>query len=113
MNLMLGIVNTGIALLCIIMSIPLLLGKIKMNHCYGFRIKQASVSDENWFKIHRYFAKQMIGWMVPLLLIGIITFFVDFGPTGKEKEILITVFSAAPMVLMPAVLFSYLYARRQ
>jgi hypothetical protein len=47
--------KTAITLIClgfilIGVSIPLLLGKIKMNYFYGFRIRKAFESEENWYE---------------------------------------------------------------
>jgi hypothetical protein len=41
----------------IAVSIPIYLGKINMNCAYGFRIRKAFESDENWYLINRYGAR--------------------------------------------------------
>jgi hypothetical protein len=60
-------VKTAVTLVClglvlIAVSIPLLLGKIKMNSVYGFRIRKALESEENWYEINYYGAKALIRW---------------------------------------------------
>jgi hypothetical protein len=46
----------------IAISIPLYLGKIKMNRIYGFRIRKAFESEENWYEINRYRAHKSADW---------------------------------------------------
>jgi hypothetical protein len=61
----------GLGFVVVAVSIPLLLGKIKMNHVYGFRIRKAFESEENWYEINRYGAKALIGWSFVVMAIGI------------------------------------------
>jgi SdpI/YfhL protein family len=68
--------KTAVTLVClglilIGVSIPLFLGKIKMNCVYGFRIRKAFESEENWYRINRYGAKALMGWSVIIVAIGI------------------------------------------
>lgn len=67
-------------ILFVIISIPLLLGKIPMNNWYGFRIEKAFVSNENWYAINKYGAKQMILWSALLIMVGIVLLFVPLTP---------------------------------
>ena len=67
--------KTAVTLVCvgiilIVVSIPLYLGKIKMNSYYGFRFQKAFESEENWFLINRYGAKAMMCWSVIIMAIG-------------------------------------------
>ena len=78
-NIILGITNISCGVLFILPSIPLLKRKIKRNYLYGFRISKAFESEENWFNINAYGAKQSIIWSIPIILIGIISFFVPLS----------------------------------
>jgi SdpI/YfhL protein family len=60
-----------LGLILIGVSIPLLLGKIKMNYFYGFRIRKAFESEENWYEINSYGAKAMIRWSLVIIAAGI------------------------------------------
>lgn len=51
-----------VGVVMVILPIPLLTGKISMNHLYGIRIPKAYTSDKNWYIINRYGAKVLIGW---------------------------------------------------
>jgi hypothetical protein len=55
----------------IAMSIPLYLGKIKMNYFYGFRIRKVFESEENWYLINRYGSKALVRWSVVVMAVGI------------------------------------------
>ncbi len=47
-----------------------------MNHLYGFRVSKAFESEENWYDINAYGARQLVIWSIPVILTGIISFFV-------------------------------------
>jgi len=104
-NILLGISNISIAVLMIVLSIPLFRGDVKMNRIYGARFKKSFVSDENWYRINRYAAKQVIGWSIPLFLVGVAAFFVNFGANGNVKTGLVIAVASAPLiVIIPAVI---------
>jgi uncharacterized membrane protein len=75
-------VKTAITLVClgiivILVSVPLYLGKIKMNRAYGFRIRKAFESEENWYGINRYGAKVLMWWSVVIMAIGIACLYIE------------------------------------
>jgi len=74
-NIALGLENLGVSLVIILVSIPLLLGKIPMNRWYGVRFKAAFESDDNWYAINRYGAKWLIIWSIVLMIIRITIFY--------------------------------------
>jgi uncharacterized membrane protein len=67
-----------LGLVIIMVCFPLYLGKIKRNIVYGFRIRKAFESDQNWYEINRYGAKSLIIWAVFLMAAGIMFLFI--GP---------------------------------
>jgi hypothetical protein len=111
-GVLLGISNVSIAVLVILASLPLLRGHVKMNRMYGARFKQSFVSDENWYKINRYAAKQAIGWSFVLFLSGVAAFFVKFEAESKVRIELVLLFALAPLLIVIPALTSYWYARR-
>ncbi|MGF1656279.1 MAG: SdpI family protein [Verrucomicrobiales bacterium] len=66
-----GLANILVSVICIALSVPLLRGMIKRNPWYGVRIRKAYVSEHRWREINRYGAKALIGWCIPVLLIGL------------------------------------------
>lgn len=93
----------------ILISIPLLRGSVKMNDWYGVRFRKSFESDENWYKINRYGARQLIKWSVLLILIGAVTFFIPF----ENNETRIIIFSFLPViVIIPPVIKTYQFARK-
>jgi hypothetical protein len=67
----------GLGALVIAGSIPLLLGKIKINRVYGFRIREAFESEENWYAINSYGARALICRSVVLMAIGIACLYIE------------------------------------
>lgn len=68
----LGIAMISMSVLFWTISIPLLKGMIRMNKFYGFRIKKAFQSDELWYKINVYGARQFIYGSVFLFVTGLL-----------------------------------------
>jgi hypothetical protein len=107
-NIILGISNIFIGILMIIISIPLVRKSISMNKIYGVRFKKSFESEENWYKINVYGGKQLIIWSFPLILFGVITFFLPLK--GNELWILLT--ACAPLIVLVPAIMSYLYSRK-
>lgn len=107
-NIILGISHISAALLIIVLSIPLVQQKVKMNKVYGVRFKKAFESDENWYKINMYGGRQLILWSIFLIVFGIITFFLPL----KGNTFLIIVDAFAPCVIVIPVITSWVYARK-
>ena len=107
-SIALGISNIFVAALFIVLSIPLVKGKIPMNKVYGVRIKKAFESDENWYKINAYGGKQLILWSIPLVLLGVVTFFVPLEANGP----LITAVACAPLIVVIPAITSCAYAKK-
>ena len=92
----------------ILISIPLLKRMIPMNRWYGARFKKSFESEENWYRINAYSAKQLILWSVPLLIIGIVTLFL---PLAGNRGLTNTLACASLLIIVP-FLNSYRYAKR-
>ncbi|CAN7510367.1 SdpI family protein [Rossellomorea sp. LjRoot5] len=106
-NIGVSLTHISASLIFIGISIPLLLGKIKMNTYYGIRISKSFESDEAWFKINRYGALQIILWSVPLFLAGMVFLFL---PPFTETAEVVLVF--LPCVwLVPPVVRTFFYAK--
>ena len=84
---------------------PALLGKIKMNCVYGFRIRKAFESEENWYKINRYGAKTLMCWSVVIMGVGIACLFID-------PPSVLTVAKLGFMSLLVPIVQTLYYARR-
>ena len=106
-NMTLGISHILIGILMIGLSIPMLKGKIKMNHGYGFRFRKSFESDKNWYKINKYGAKRLIIWSAILTAIGITTLFLPPSAIGNNLLLI------APLILIIPALESYVFAKRQ
>ena len=104
----LGLTIICSAVIMILISIPMLKRKVPMNRWYGARFKKSFESDENWYKINAYSAKQLILWTIPILIIGIVTLFLPLeGNTGLFNAI-----AFSPLLVCVPCLLSYRYARK-
>ncbi len=68
-----------VALVSIAVSVPLYKGQVKMNKWYGVRTAKSFSSDENWYAVNKYGARQLMRWSVPELVSGIALTFLPFG----------------------------------
>lgn len=103
-------VKTAVTLAClglivILVSVPLMLGKVKMNSAYGFRIRKAFESEENWYKINRYGAKAMICWGVVVIFIGMVCLFIS-------PQLVLTVAKIGFILVFVPIVQTLYYARR-
>ena len=90
----------------IIICLPLMQGKIKRNALYGIRTSKAFESDELWFKINRYGARQMMGGAAVMIALGFLTFALPF----RSESHLVAWFSLVNVlcVMLPCVqIFRY------
>ena len=75
-NLIFGLVNVLAGGLIFALSIPLIKGRVKMNHLYGVRYKKSFESEENWYKLSRYGGRLLAYWSVLFMAVGIACFFI-------------------------------------
>jgi hypothetical protein len=105
-NISLGIAFILCGLLFIGVSIPLYKGSIKMNYWYGFRIGKALDSEQNWYDINKYGARRLIIWSFPIIISGIIYFFLSPQVARASNVIPLIIFTFIP------VIETLMYARR-
>src|SRR4051794_40975364 len=104
-----GISWTLAGLLCIGLAIPLVRGRVGRNAFYGVRFPQSFESDEAWFAINRFGGKRLAAWSVPLILVGLVSFFLPL----KSHPGVTLVLGFAPLVfILIPVLQSWRFARR-
>lgn len=111
-NMILGLVNIGSAILFIILSIPLIMRKVKMNRFYGVRIKKSFESEENWYTLNAYGGKQLAVWSIPLILAGVLCFFVPI--TEQNNDLMSIILCVVPITACIAVVVIRIlaYARK-
>lgn len=88
-------VHAGMGALLAVLSVPLILGKVPMNHGYGIRIRKAFVSEANWFAVNRF------GGVVFLVLGLLLTTFsfVSAGMAPSPRSIWAPIFLVIPLVV--------------
>jgi hypothetical protein len=107
-----AIVDIVLGLTFIGISIPLVLGKIPMNHAYGIRFAKSFESEELWFRINRYGGKQLIIWSIPIILLGLAVFIFPALANGTSNFLLVCCVIPTVFVLI-AMIMSYQYAKKQ
>lgn len=101
---------TCTALLCMALAMPLVRGKVKRNMFYGARFRESFQSDTPWLAINRYAGQRMLVWSLPMLALGIATFFLSLAENPPAALIL----GFAPLVFVLApVVESWRFARRR
>lgn len=75
-------VHMGLGILIVLVSIPLVLKIVPMNHAYGVRVRKAFVSDRNWYEINAYGGKLLV--VFGLFLIAFAHFTRDMAPAPRS-----------------------------
>jgi hypothetical protein len=103
-NLKAAITLVCLGIILVAVSIPLYFGKIRMNCYYGFRVRKAFESNENWYLINRYGAKSLMCWSAVIIAIGITCVFID-------PQAVLTVSKIAFVSVVVPVVQTLYYAR--
>ncbi|MBI0583499.1 MAG: SdpI family protein [Methanomassiliicoccus sp.] len=108
-GVIIGLMFILCGLLLIGLSVPLIRGKVAMNHVYGVRVRQAFVSEEAWYDINRYGGRQLLVGGILITVIGAAAVFVDMN----EDVGALLLFTLLPLaVILTAAARSVLYARK-
>jgi len=108
-NIIVGLSCIGCAAVYVGLAIPLLHDRIKPNMMYGMRIAKALESDDNWYAVNRYGARQFVLWAVPLALFGVVCFFLP--PMNENVPLAIGAGLVPVWALIPPVVATLRYAR--
>lgn len=71
-----GITLVFISFLILVMSYPLIKGRVKMNRAYGVRFPQSYYSEESWYKINMHGGKVLAVWCILLAIAGVLFVFI-------------------------------------
>lgn len=107
MTAVLGWVLIGTGALFVGLALPLILGKVPMNHVYGARFQASFESEESWFRINRYAGRQLAYAAIPLAALGLAALLLPL-PESDLVAVLLAL-SPVPVALFGA-LRSYRYA---
>jgi len=92
-------VHVGMGALLALLSIPLIVRKVPMNHLYGIRIRKAFVSRANWDAINSFGGKLFFAFGLLLMIYG--WFSLGWAPSPRSS--LAPVFLIAPLAVALAV----------
>jgi hypothetical protein len=102
-----GNINIFIGVILIVLSIPLVLKKVKMNHLYGFRFTKSFASDENWYSINHYGGKLFLYWSLPIIAAGLVYKYIP-AMTDYALE-----FKLIPLLIFVPVIQVMIYAGKK
>ncbi|MDD5565007.1 MAG: SdpI family protein [Thermoanaerobaculaceae bacterium] len=102
-------VHAGIGLLIALISIPLVLRMVPMNHLYGIRVRRAFASRDNWYAINAYGGKVLFWVGVFLLVVAYAGRDVAPPPTSPWAPVYLVV---PLLALVPAIALINAFARR-
>ncbi len=110
-RIMFALMDIFPAVLFILISLPLILEKIPPNAFYGFRIRKAFLSDENWYQINQYGGKALTLWSLPLLASGVMKFFLPIEEIGDPWNLILLI---GPLIIFTtvAIIQTLIYARK-
>ncbi len=101
-----GVLNIGIGVLLILLSLPLWMKLIPMNPIYGLRFGRATRSVDDWYAVNHYGARQFIRCSMGILACGVIYLFVPFDSLYQPQTVYDNLFVAAaicPMFLCSTI----------
>ena len=102
-------VHLAMGLVSSLLSIPLILRKVPMNRAYGFRLKKAFVSENNWYALNAYGGKLLLAFGLFLLAFGYLA--KDLAP--PPTSLWAPVFMIVPLLaLIPLLLLVKAFAGR-
>ncbi len=70
-----AIVHVVVGIIMILVALPLVQRRVKMNHWYGVRIPAAFTSEEAWFDINHYGGRLLIIWGLVIGTTGVVGVF--------------------------------------
>ena len=95
-NIIVGVALVLGGALIIAVCVPLLKDQIKPNALYGIRLAKSFESDENWYKMNRFGARQMIMGAAAMMVCGLVAFFLPL----HNNPILSAVVAFVPLLLL-------------
>ena len=101
--------DVAVGVLVILLALPLYRGKVGRNWVYGVRFRASFASDEAWYAINRYGARQLMLWSSLLVILGGVVLLL---PLENRPWLPIALVLLPAALLLPPCVLSYRYARR-
>jgi uncharacterized membrane protein len=102
-------VHMAIGALIVVLAVPLLLRRVPMNHAYGVRVREAFVSQRNWYDVNAFGGKCLLIVGLFLLAVG----YLGRALAPSPRSAWAPVYLLVPLLaLIPAVAVIRSYARR-
>ncbi|MDR3626433.1 MAG: SdpI family protein [Ignavibacteriaceae bacterium] len=92
-----------------IVSVPLVMGWIKMNRWYGIRLPKSFKSNENWYRINKVGGWWMICASIVLMYIGSLQY---LGVIPSDMQTFIIVQAVNLIIVIIPLIAVTIYSRR-
>ena len=84
-------VHMGLGLVLAALTLPLIARKVPMNRGYGIRMREAFLSEENWYALNEYGGKVLLAFGLFLLGFGLGTWRLAPPPTSPWAPVYLIV----------------------
>lgn len=105
-RLIIGISDIIIGLFFIALAVPLMRRRMPRDGAFGFRIRKAYQSDDNWYAINEYGGRRLLIWAFPVVICGFIALLAPISHTALGW------FSYAPLIILAPIVETFYYARQ-
>lgn len=99
---------SGTAIFCgalfVVLAIPLIKRRVKMNAIYGVRFKKSFESEDNWYAINEYGGRLLRLNGIVLIIMGVL------GVWAPETTTGIVLMSCAPLTVLITCIATYRFA---
>ncbi len=102
-------VHLGMGLVVSLVSLPLIMRKVPMNHAYGIRLRKAFVSERNWYEINAYGGRLLLVFGLFLLAVGSLGNDLAPPPTSPWAPVYLVV---PLLAIIPILILINAFARR-
>lgn len=104
-KVIIGISDVVVSLVFIALAVPLMRRRVPRNGVFGFRIRKAYKSDENWYAINEYGGRRILIWSIPIAICGLIAMIIPMSHATLGW------FSYAPLLITLPIIETIRFAR--
>lgn len=108
--------NAGFSVLLIILSIPMILGKIRPNVWYGFRTRKTLSDERIWYAANQYAGKTLLFAGIVMIVGSMILYWIasslEYEPITGDDLLLVLGLMMLCIPIATSVIASFVYLRK-
>ena len=104
------ILHLAVAAIVAMLAIPLIQRRVKMNHLYGFRLREAFESEAAWFDINHYGGRLLLAWAALIAVTATV------GLTLEKQNLLAYCWTSVGIIMGGLAIMAYMassYAKKR